>query len=179
MRILAISGSLRTISSNTSVLQAAALLAPPESVIVLYKDLQNLPHFNPDWDGDDPPDIVKALRREVALADGMIICSPEYAHGVAGSMKNALDWLVGSCEFPGKPIALINTSDRAVHSPAQLRETLITMSARFVDEASITLRLVGRRLDAAGIANDAALSREIRAAIDALIEAASPERRAV
>jgi hypothetical protein len=53
------------------------------------------------------------------------------------------------------------------------------MSARFVDEASITLRLVGRRLDAAGIANDAALSREIRAAIDALIEAASPERRVV
>jgi NAD(P)H-dependent FMN reductase len=102
MLILTISGSLRTISSNTSVLQAAAPLAPPESVIVLYKDLQNLPHFNPDWDGDDPPDIVKALRREVALADAMIICSPEYAHRVAGSMKNALDWLVGSCEFSWK-----------------------------------------------------------------------------
>jgi chromate reductase len=102
MRILAISGSLRAASSNTAVLQAAAFLAPAGVEIVLYTGLGDLPHFNPDLDTDDPPEVVRALRHEIGQCDGLLICSPEYAHGVAGAMKNALDWLVSSVEFPEK-----------------------------------------------------------------------------
>jgi chromate reductase, NAD(P)H dehydrogenase (quinone) len=113
MRILAISGSLRAVSSNTAVLQAAAILAPRGVEVVHYDGLGLLPHFNPDLDGDWPPAAVQNLGRDVELCDGLLICSPEYAHGVAGSLKNALDWLVGSIAFPGKPVALINASSRA------------------------------------------------------------------
>jgi chromate reductase len=171
MRILAISGSLRAASSNTAALQAAALVAPAGTEIVLYTGLGTLPHFNPDLDTDDPPEVVKALRHEIGLCNGLLICSPEYAHGIAGSMKNALDWLVSSFEFPEKPIALINTSQRAIHAPAQLREILTTMTARLIDGASITLPLWGRNLDAAAIASDPILSEQLKTALQCFMGA--------
>ena len=171
MRILAISGSLRAASSNTAVLQAAAFLAPAGVEIVLYTGLGDLPHFNPDLDTDDPPEVVRALRREIGRCDGLLICSPEYAHGVAGSMKNALDWLVSSVEFPEKSTALINTSQRAIHGDAQLREILSTMSARLIERASVTLPLWGRNLDATGIMSDPALSEQLRTALECFVDA--------
>jgi chromate reductase len=166
MRILAISGSLRAASSNGAVLQAATRLAPAGVEVVHYKGLGDLPHFNPDLDTDDPPEVVRALRYEIGRCDGLLICSPEYAHGVAGSMKNALDWLVSSVEFPEKWVALINTSQRAVHGDAQLREILTTMSARLIERASIILPLWGRNLDATGIISDPALSEQLRTALE-------------
>ena len=112
MRVLAISGSLRSASSNTAALQAAAILAPGGTQIILYRGLGNLPHFNPDLDTDDPPEAVRALRQEVGLGQGLLISSPEYAPGVSGCLKNALDWLVSSFEFPGEPIARIRDQGR-------------------------------------------------------------------
>ena len=171
MRILAVSGSLRAVSSNTSALQAAAKLAPAGVEIVLYPGLGELPHFNPDLDTDAPPPVVAALRNEIGRCDGLLISSPEYAHGLAGALKNALDWLVSSLEFAGTPTALINTSPRAHHAQDQLREVLTTMSARLIDEASITLPLLGRGLDAEGVAADPDLAAKIRAALGAFVEA--------
>jgi chromate reductase, NAD(P)H dehydrogenase (quinone) len=171
MHILAISGSLRAASSNTSALQAAALLAPAGTDIVLYRGLGDLPHFNPDLDTMEPPAPVQALRREIGRCDGLLISSPEYAHGVAGSLKNALDWLVSSHEFPQKPVTIINASQRSVHAQAQLREILTTMSARVIDRASITLPLLGQTLDAAAIASDPVMAAELRAAVEAFVDA--------
>jgi chromate reductase len=171
MRILAICGSLRTRSSNAAVLMAAASLAPPGMEIVPYRGLAELPHFSADLDTDQPPAQVLALRQQIGACQGLLICSPEYARGVAGAMKNALDWLVGSVEFPEKPVALINASQRAVHADAHLRLTLTTMSARLVEAASITLPLLGRDLDARGIASDPALSAQLRAALRSFAQA--------
>jgi NAD(P)H-dependent FMN reductase len=178
MRLLAISGSLRAVSSNTAALQAAARLAPAGAEVVLYDGLGDLPLFNPDRDTETPIPVVAALRREIERCDGVLICSPEYAHGIAGAMKNLLDWLVSSLEFPEKPVALINASPRAVHSQAQLREILTTMSARLIADASIELPLQGRSLDAAGIVADAALSAALRGAVAVFADAirTGPER---
>jgi NAD(P)H-dependent FMN reductase len=76
-------------------------------------------------------------------------------------LKNALDWLVGSLEFPGKEVVPINTSQRAAEAQAQLRLVLTTMSADLRD--TITLPLLGRSLDAAGIAADPELAAALRA----------------
>jgi len=165
MRVLAISGSLRAESSCTALLQAAALLAPPGVEVVFYDGLAALPHFNPDLDTERPPEPVRALREEIGRSQGLLLSSPEYARGVAGSFKNALDWLVGSLQFPGKPVALLNASPRARHADAQLRLTLATMSARLIEEASITLPLLGRNLEAGEIIADTDLSRLLRAAL--------------
>ena len=177
-RILAISGSLRAKSSNTEVLRAAALLAPASARVTLFAGLGDLPPFNPDLDGEGatPPAPVRALREQVAAADALLICSPEYAHGVPGVLKNALDWLVSGPEIPYKPIGLLAASSRSAHAQASLAETLRTMSTVLVPGASITVPLDGRRLDAAGIAADPALAALLRAALDALVRAADGAR---
>jgi len=171
MRILAICGSLRAASSNLSALQALSLLAPPGVEVELYRALDTLPHFNPDLDSEQAPATPPAvldLRRRVGQCDALFISSPEYAHGVPGSLKNALDWLVSCFEFPGKPVALINTAPRAFHAQTALTETLLTMSAQLVIEACITLPLSGSRLDGAGIAADPQMAAALDDAITAL-----------
>jgi chromate reductase, NAD(P)H dehydrogenase (quinone) len=165
MKILAISGSLRAVSSNTAVLRAAVRLAPRGVEIVLFEGLASLPFFNPDLDGDTVPDAVAAFRRLVGEADGILISSPEYARGVAGVLKNGLDWLVGSSEFPSKPVALINTSPRATHALAALTLTLETMSAQLVKDACVTLPLLGTASNETAIVANDALAVPLRAAV--------------
>lgn len=165
LRLLAVSGSLRAASSNSRLIAALGRLAPPDVEIVVYDGLGDLPHFNPDLDGDAPPFAVLDWRRRIGECDGLIICSPEYAHGVAGAMKNALDWLVPSLEFPEKPVALINASPRAAFAQAHMRETLSVMSARLVDAASIAVPLQGRNLTANEIVADPDLGPALRQAL--------------
>ncbi|GAC1391740.1 MAG: hypothetical protein NVS4B11_21460 [Ktedonobacteraceae bacterium] len=90
MRILAISGSLRADSTNTTLVRATAALAPKNMEILMYDGLADLPHFTPDLDGDDPPAPVSSLRKLLQATDGVLICTPEYAFGVPGTLKNAL-----------------------------------------------------------------------------------------
>lgn len=173
--LLALSGSLRRSSSNTLLLEAAVMLAPAGLLIQAYDGIGALPHFNPDLESGEPPASVVALRRLVGAADGLLISCPEYARGIPGSFKNALDWLVGSSEFPGKPFALFNASPRASDAQAALRLVLTTMSARIVEEASITLPLLATPLDAAGMAADIQIAAAIRTALTAFAKAISAE----
>jgi chromate reductase len=165
MKVIAISGSLRAGSSNTAVLRAAARLAPSNVSVRLFDGIADLPFFNPDLDGDHVPASVGVMRTAIGNADGILISSPEYARGVAGVMKNALDWLVGSFEFPGKPVALINTSPRATHALAALTLTLETMSARLVTSACLTLPLLGTPNDEDSILANDDLTEPLRGAI--------------
>ena len=171
MKIVAITGSLRTASSNTALLCAMSQLAPPDVEIVLYEELGTLPHFNPDLDEDVPPESVARLRALLQAAAGVLISSPEYAHGVPGSLKNLLDWLVSTGELVGKPVALINASSRSAFANAQLVETLKTMSWKIVAEASITLLTMTRSFDEAAIVADSEISMALRGAIAAFVKA--------
>lgn len=147
MLILAISGSLRAASYNSAVVRAAVQLVPEVQV---FAGLGELPLFNPDLDAAPGP-AVERWRAAVSAADALLIASPEYAHGISGPMKNALDWLVSMPDFPGKPVALWNTSPRAHHAQDALREVLATMSADLADLACAEIPLQGTRLDTAGI----------------------------
>lgn len=167
MDILAISGSLRAASSNSALLRVAVALAPIGVTIAIYDGLGNLPLFNPDLDGEGAllPPAVAELRRLVGVADGLLIASPEYAHGVPGALKNALDWLVSSVDFPGKAVALLKTRPRAIHAYAALAETLTTMSATLVTDPALVVPLTNSQLDQATIAADPALTAALRAAM--------------
>ena len=170
IRILAISGSLRQFSSNTALLQAAIALSPKNIQMKLYDGLGDLPHLNPDLEPMEPPSVTD-LRAQVKWSDGLAISSPEYAHGVPGVLKNALNWLVSGEEFIGKPIALFNASPRSVHAQASLTEIVTTMAGRIVPEACITVSLLGRNLDAAGIVANPEVSNELQAAIISFMNA--------
>lgn len=163
-RILAISGSLRKASLNTALLRAVSKLAPSDVRIDLYSGMAQLPLFNPDIEATDPP-AVADLRNRLLGADGVFIASPEYAHGVTGVMKNALDWMVGCEAFVHKPVALLNASPRAAHAQAALKETITVMSARIVDEASVTVPILGSKLDEPNIVSDPEISAALYEAI--------------
>src|SRR5690242_6871712 len=150
LTFVTICGSLRARSSNAALLDAVSLLAPAGVEVQRYDGLASLPPFNPDDDVEPAPAAVRSLRACVASADALVISSPEYAHGVPGVLKNALDWLVSGVEIFQKPVALLNPSPGSRFAHPQLMETLRTMSATIVDDACITLPLAGRRLDGEG-----------------------------
>lgn len=174
MNWLAICGSLRRQSSNLILLEAAARLAPAGIRITRYP-LDALPLFNPDLE-DEMPAPVRDWRAAIAAADGLLISSPEYAHGVSGVMKNALDWLVSGPEFVGKPVALLNATTRAEYAPAQLAETLRTMSGVVIEPASLSLPLLGGTRDAAAITDDPRLAEPLHRALRSFAEAIAAQR---
>jgi len=167
IRILTVSGSLRAASINTALLAAATALAPVGVTLVPFARLGEFPLFNPDTEYPLPAP-VRAFREQLNAADGVLIASPEYAHGVTGVMKNALDWVVGCEAFVHKPTAVLNALARAVHADAALKETLSVMSADLVQEASVTLPALGARLDAGGIAAHPEIAFALREALAAL-----------
>jgi chromate reductase len=176
MRILAISGSLRAGSSNTVLLRAAAELASGIMDIILYGGLADLPHFNPDLDNGTVALSVRDFRTQLQAADGVLISSPEYAHGVPGVLKNALDWVVASGELYDKPVALINASRRSTHAQASLVETLTVMTARLIPEASITLSLRCNKIDRGEILSDPEISTALRSGVRAFAVAIESRR---
>jgi chromate reductase, NAD(P)H dehydrogenase (quinone) len=109
-RILLVSGSTRSGSTNTAALATAAAIAPSRVAAVPYDGLADLPAFNPDHDGDRLPEAVAGLRRQVAESDAVLFCTPEYAGSLPGSLKNLLDWTVGGGELYRKPAAWINVA---------------------------------------------------------------------
>ena len=170
MKVLGISGSLRAASINSALLRAAQRLAPPETTLTIFPSVGELPLFNPDLEAS-PPAPVRALHAAVAASDALLIASPEYAHGVTGAIKNTLDWLVSFEPFVHKHVAVLNASPRAHHADAALRETLKTMSAVIVEEASISIPLLGAKLTEEGMVHDTAVSSAIRSLLMSLHDA--------
>ena len=169
MQILAVFGSLRANSSNTNLLRAAATLAPKGVEISLYSGLADLPHFNPDLDDETVSQAVKDWRSQLKSVDGVVFCAPEYAHGVPGVLKNALDWIVSSGELVDKPVVLFNASPRSTFAQASLVETLTVMSAKIASNASVTLQLLGKPLSANEIRADPGLSAALRSAVELFV----------
>jgi chromate reductase, NAD(P)H dehydrogenase (quinone) len=169
--VLAISGSLRVRSSNTELLRACAELAPPRVRVELYTGLAELPHFNADLDTREPPAAVAAWRARIAAADALLVSSPEYARGVPGTLKNALDWLVGGSEIVDKPVALLNGSPRATHAQASLALTLRTMSAHVIRDEPYLAPVLGTGLEARGIIAEPTLAAVLRAVLHDLASA--------
>ena len=163
LNLLAISGSLRKLSYNTHVITALKNMGQ-ENIKITIGFINDLPLFNPDRENENIP-ALNRLKLALNKSDGLIIASPEYAHGISGPLKNALDWLVSGVEFPDTPIMLINTSPRASHAQLALREVLTTMSGNIIEAASVSILLLGRELDADGILANQDMRRLLEAGL--------------
>jgi len=150
-------------------LQAASLLATEAVRVEQYSDLERMPHFNPDL-ARNHSEVLKFCA-QVNGADALLIACPEYARGVPGSLKNALDWLVGDPDFYGKPVAIINVSPRSQHAVPALALILKTMSAKLVADANLELALPGKPMTAMDIATREEFAKPIRSSLRALARA--------
>ena len=165
IKILAISGSLRKDSSNYKVLNGIASLIPGNIELNIYNDLGKLPHF----DGEENYPTVNEWRKQLQEADGILICTPEYAFGVPGTLKNALDWTVSSGEFYDKPVALITASSSGEKGHASLLQTLTALSAKMNDDTKLRIPFILSRFDKSGKLNDDAVIHSVKNVLDNLI----------
>lgn len=144
MKILAISGSAREVSTNTALLRAMKNLAPAGVELLVFHRLNALPVFSPDFEGEATPAEVCEFMETVSAVDGIIISSPEYVRAIPGGLKNAIDWMVSRFEVVGKPIALAHASHRGDDMLASLRLVLSTVSDNFLESLFLRFPLVGK-----------------------------------
>jgi NAD(P)H-dependent FMN reductase len=170
MRLLLLNGSLRAGSTNDAVLATVEQVAAAGVNVERYRDMALLPHFNPDDDHDPLPSAVADLRRAIDAADALLVCTPEYAGDMPGSLKNLLDWTVGGVETEGKPVAWINASTSpagATGTHRALRTVLTYTGCSVVEDASVHVP-VSRSAIADGVVVDPDLRAGIAAAVGAL-----------
>ncbi|MDB5132874.1 MAG: azr 2 [Mucilaginibacter sp.] len=152
--ILAISGSLRAGSSNHAILNYLGKIAPAGTSYTIYDGLSQIPHFDPGLDNDNPPETVTAFRKLTAEADGLIICTPEYAYGVPGTLKNALDWTVSSGSLSEKPLALITASTGGENAHAALLLILTALNAKVAKDTTVLISFIRSKMDGNGDITD-------------------------
>ena len=144
--ILALSGSTRERSSNHSLLKAIAALSKNLFEVNIFDGLESLPNFNPDRDSENVPKEVVHFRQLVSNASGVIICTPEYAHGVPGSLKNAIDWTVSTSQFYNKPTLLITASTDGQYGHKALMETLKVLEAKNVEHLQMIIPFIKTKI---------------------------------
>lgn len=158
VRILLLTGSTRGGSTNTAALRTAHQLAPDGVTTVLYPGLAQLPPFNPDADHEPLDPLVADLRRRIAEADAVLLCTPEYAGALPGTFKNLLDWTVGGSELYEKPVAWINVAaeGRGEHAHASLRLVLGYLNAAVIEDACRRVPVPRAAIDDDGLVADPA-----------------------
>ena len=154
-RILAIPGSLRSGSTNHHILKHFSNLVPAGVSYQIYAGLASIPPFDPGNDDDYPPEPVFELRELLKQADGVIICTPEYAFGVPGQLKNMLDWTVSSGSFSEKPVALITASLGGEAAHAAMLLILGALNAQVADGAKLNISFIRSKMDIEGNVTDA------------------------
>lgn len=158
-KILAISGSTRLNSTNLNVIQAFIGLTKEIFKVEIFNGIAELPHFNPDLDNEHVSTFVTDFRKLITEADGVLICTPEYAMGVPGTLKNAIDWTVSSSEFNKKPTALITASTMGEKGHASLLETLKIIDSTISNETQLLIPLAKTKINAkCEITNEKTLS---------------------
>jgi chromate reductase, NAD(P)H dehydrogenase (quinone) len=167
MKVLGISGSLRPGSSANVILQVAANLAPAEADFNIYQKLGSIPAFN---DSREIPLPVADFIQLVREADAVFFCIPEYAFGVPGALKNALDWTVSSTVFSDKPVALITAASNGEKAHASMALTLGALGSILTEQTKLLIPFIRTKLDEKGAVNDPGLLMSINSVIQSLIQ---------
>jgi chromate reductase, NAD(P)H dehydrogenase (quinone) len=166
-KVLAISGGTRLYSTNLNYIKAVSELAADVFSVEVFEGLMHIPPFNPDDDNDDPPAVINHFRNRLKEADGILICTPEYAMGVPGTLKNAIDWTVSSMEFSQKPVALITASLSGLKGHAALLETLNVIEAKITAATGLIISFAKTKISTGCIITDEAVLAEVKKLIEA------------
>ena len=174
IKILGISGSLRANSSASAVLNVVSSLVPEQVEFTIYNGLAEIPAFN---DCNDIPETVEAFIKLLSEADGVFFVIPEYAFGVPGALKNALDWTVSSSTaFPDKPVALITAATGGDKAHAAFLLTLKAISSKIPEGATLLLSFIRSKLNEKHEVKDLATLDSIRVVINSLIDSIQNQR---
>lgn len=176
VKILLVSGSLRSGSTNSALVRTAAAVAPAGVEAMIYDEMGELPHFNPDDDQEGQPlhPAVARLRAALEASDAALFCTPEYAGALPGSFKNLLDWTVGGGQTYRMPVGWVNVAaePRGESAHESLRKVLGYTGTLVVEEAAVRIPVARDQVGADGAIADPGISRAVGAALEALAEVA-------
>ena len=167
MRILAVSGSLREGSFNTSLLRAAVEAAPEGVELELWEGLAELPFYSEDLETDDLPESARRLRADWGAADAILFATPEYNGSVPAALKNAVDWASRPPRegvLRNKPVAVVGASTGqfgALWAQQDLKRILGIAGARVVG-TEIPVARAEERFDAEGRLLDGEVFEQLR-----------------
>jgi chromate reductase, NAD(P)H dehydrogenase (quinone) len=169
LSIVAIPGSLRPDSSSHKVLDSMRSLVPHEVWWSVYDGVGRLPHFDDSQPSYPEVDVFREVLRN---ADAIIICTPEYAFGVPGSLKNALDWTVSSGEFVGKPVALVTASSQGTYGHAAMKLILTAINAKLTDDRMLLIPFIRSKFDSDGVLKDEQVRGDLLRVVGNLLQSA-------
>lgn len=169
-KILAISGSTRSRSTNETILNLIAHWYAQELDVHIYKGIADLPHFNPDISDEQLPASVKEFRELVDQADGVLMCTPEYVFSLPGALKNAIEWTVSTTVFSHKPLGLIVASASGEKAFEALKLIMGTIEAKVSEEACLLIRGAKGKFSKEGDILDPKVREELIKVVDALRE---------
>lgn len=169
-KIFAICGSTRQNSINLELLKIISALEKDNIELHIFTQIDYLPHYNQDIDNPEhTPTFVVDFKNKLREADGVLICTPEYAMGVPGTLKNALDWTVSTMEFSQKPTALITASTSGEKGHQSLLETLKVIEAKIDEKTSILISTPKTKIKD-GLITDEETLKQVRLVIYNLIK---------
>lgn len=146
-KILAINWSTRINSSNFKIIKKIEELTYKNYEIIFYEDIEKIPHFNPDLDNKNPPELILKLRKQILNSDGIIICTPEYVYSIPSSLKNVIEWCVSTTLFSKKPVWLITASSSWDKAHEQLKLIMKTVEAKFNEDTTLLIKWVKAKFD--------------------------------
>lgn len=167
--ILVLNGSTRAKSTNGLFIEAIIRMAGERARFTILPSIADLPHFNPDLDVDPAPPAVAHFRDLLRRSDGLLICTPEYAMGVPGSLKNALDWTVSSADLRQKPIMLVTASLSGEKAQASLLETLVVLEGVITPATTALVQFARTKVDAEANIIDPRARVDISEALEAFL----------
>ena len=170
-KIIAISGSTRKGSTNEMILKYVAEQYRDECDVLIYNEIDTLPHFNPDL--DVIPEAVQKLHHLIALSDGVILCTPEYIFSLPGAMKNLIDWMVGVTVFSGKPTAYIVASALGEKTFESLSLIIKTLEAKVGVGSALLISGVRSKVGKDGMITHDETRRRVDALVKSLLHAMS------
>jgi chromate reductase len=179
--LLGLSGSIRKESTNTAILRTVAEKLGARASLTVFP-LNDIPLYNSDLEGDALPQPVRALKEAITASDGLILCTPEYNHGMSGVLKNALDWAsrpAFASPLKSKPTLLMTSSPGYVggaRAQAQMQETMASALARVVIRPQIVIAGVAQKIVNGRLVDEATLKFCLEAIDDLLAEIRLLER---
>jgi chromate reductase len=171
--ILGFAGSLRKGSYNKALLRAAAEQLPADTSLEIF-DLEGIPPFNQDLEGE-PPTKVAEFKSKIRAADAILIAAPEYNYSVSGVLKNAIDWAsrpYGDNAFDGKPVAVMSASIGMLggaRGQYHLRQSFVFLNMRPINSPEVMVPFAADKVDGSGNLIDAKSRGFIKDLLESLV----------
>lgn len=165
-KIFVINGSASNNSSNQKLIDNFANLTKKFFALTIYEDLKTFPHFDPELTAENTPNEILEFRKNIEVADGVLICTPEYVFSIPSGLKNVIEWCVSTTVFSDKPLGIITASANGEKGHEELQLIMKTVMAKFTPGTTLLIQGIKGKIDGHGNITDRKMKDKLIKFID-------------